>query len=274
MKISAGLFLTDILPHKRKLFNKIVKNRVFGKHSLDHVFSTLKKSGVDGIEIFLPSYAKFTDADLLEIKNLVEGHGMQVFSVHQVLRFLTKTRIGEITRLFHLADVVGAKVIVLHISLAGKQIFDDEYVGLLHSLQRKYGIKVGFENREKIIGSVGKGHTWHEDEFPRVLRKTDFNITLDTTHLAQAGGDIIDFFKKHKDRIINIHLSDYKYHYLNSSLRPFRYKHLPIGKGELPMTEFLATLRKERYDGLVTMEMHTDLTGMCESAQIISGMKL
>lgn len=270
MKISAGLFLTDILPHRRKLFNKIVKNKVFGTKSPAHVFSSLKKSGVDGIEIFLPSFMKFTDDDLLEIKKIVEAHDVQIFSVHQSLRFLTKTRIAEITRLFEMAHMLSAKVIVLHISLAGKQIFDDEYIATLHSLEKKYGIKIGFENRERIVGSFRKHHSWHGDEFAKLMKKTGFHITLDTTHLAQAGGDIIEFFKQNKDRIVNIHLSDYKHHYLNSTLRPFRYKHLPIGKGDLPMDEFLQVLRKEKYNGLVTMEMHTDLEGMSESARVIS----
>lgn len=273
MKISAGLFLTDILPHRRKLFNKIVKNKIFGTQSPAHVFSSLKKSGVDGIEIFLPSYAAFADSDLLEIKKIVEAYDLKVFSVHQSLRFLTKTRIDEITRLFEMADMLSAKVIVLHISLAGKQIFDKEYISALHGLEKKYGIKIGFENRERIVGSFRKHHSWHGGEFSSLMKKVGFNMTLDTTHLAQAGGDIIDFFKENKDSIANIHISDYKYHYLNSTLRPFRYKHLPIGKGDLPMVEFIQTLRKEKYDGLVTMEMHTDLDGMCESAKVITNTK-
>lgn len=265
--------MTDILPHRRNFLGKIVKNRVFGNHPPDHVFQTLKKSGVDGIEIFLPSFAGVTDHDLLAVKKIIEKNKLKIFSVHQSLRFLTKTRVLEITRLFHLASLVSAKVIVLHISLAGKQIFDKEYIECLHSLEKTYGIKIGFENREKIVGTFKKGHTWHGEEFAKVLRNASFHITLDTTHLAQAGGNIVHFFKENKDRIVNIHLSDYRHHYLNSTLRPFRYKHLPIGKGDLPLKKFLEILHKERYDGLVTMEMHTDLDGMCESAKIISDIK-
>jgi sugar phosphate isomerase/epimerase len=269
MKISAGLFLTDILPQKRKLFNKIVKNRVFGNYSSSHVFSSLKKAGVDGVELFLPSYATYTDDDLEQIKMLLEKHNLELLSVHESLRFFTKTKIEEVVRLFHIAKLLSAKVIVLHIALAGKQIFDDDYIACIHELEKKYGIKVGFENREKVVGSFGHGYTWHEEAFANLLKKKNLHITLDTTHLAQAGGDIITFFKKNKESIVNIHLSDYKDHYLNSTLRPLRFKHLPIGKGELPMIEFIKTLYDEKYQGLVTMEMHTDLAGMCASASVI-----
>jgi sugar phosphate isomerase/epimerase len=94
-------------------------------------------------------------------------------------------------------------------------------------------------------------------------------MTLDTTHLGQAGGDIVKFFKKNKGKIVNIHLGDYKHHPLNTTLRPFRYKHLPLGHGQLPIQEFLETLRKEKYQGLITMEIHTNLEGMCQSAKLI-----
>ncbi len=269
MKISVGLFLTDILPHRRRLFNKLVKNKILGKKPHEDAFASMKKAGIEGIELFLPSFAKFTFDDIKEVRETVKEHRMPIFSVHQALRFFSKTRIAEITKLFHIADMLSAKVVVLHLSLAGKQIFDKEYKETLHSLEKKYGIKIGFENREKYAITPGGKHNWHADLFSDIIKENDFHITLDTTHLGAAKGDIIAFFKKNKDRIVNIHLSDYKEHILNGSLRPFRYKHLSLGKGQLPIKAFIKTLQKENYKGLVTMEIHTDLEGICESAQII-----
>ena len=270
MKISVGLFLTDIFPHRRRLFNKLVKNKIMGHVPASQAFDSMKKSGVEGIELFLPSFNKFTLEDIKDVKKIVEDNTMEVLSVHQALRFFSKTRIAEIAKLFHMADMLSAKVIVLHLSLAGKQIFDKEYKDTLHSLEKKYGITIGFENREKYVITPGGKHNWQGDLFSDLIKENDFHITFDTTHLAATKGDIIKFFKKNKDRIINIHLSDYKHHVLNGSLRPFRYKHLPLGKGQLPIKKFLETLREEKYKGLVTMEIHTNLEGICESARLIS----
>ncbi|HZE86833.1 MAG TPA: sugar phosphate isomerase/epimerase [Methylomirabilota bacterium] len=269
MKTSASLFLTDILPHNRKLFHKIVKSKIFDHHPLDEVFSALKKAGLDGIELLLPSYSITTDKILKEVKDVLHEHHMPVLSVHQVLRFFTKTRLAEVERLFEIAQILGAKIIVLHTNSAGKQVFDSEYVDALHSLEKKYAIKIGFENMEKFIGSLHRGHSWHQKKFAELMKKNDFSITFDTTHLAHSGGDIINFFKNNKDRIINIHLSDYKFHILNSNLRPLRYKHLPLGKGELPIGKFLSVLKKEKYNGNVTLEINTDIVGLCQSAGIM-----
>lgn len=268
MKTSTSLFLTDILPHRRKFFNKIIKNKIFTNQTANQVFTSLKQAGVDGIELLLPSFIKATDSDIAEVKKILHNNKMSILSVHQVIRFLTKTHIDEVRDTFRIAEMVGAEVIVLHTSLAGKQIFNKEYVQTVHDLQKKSGIKVGFENTEKFFGSLHVKHNWHRDVFADLMNKNDFFITLDTTHLAHSGGDISEFFKKNKDRIINIHLSDYRHHLLNSNLRPLRYKHLPLGKGELDIEKFSKTLKKENYKGLVTMEIHTDLTGICESVKM------
>ena len=101
------------------------------------------------------------------------------------------------------------------------------------------------------------------------LEDVEEDTKIKSNFLAATKGDIVKFFKKNKERIINIHLSDYREHVLNSSLRPFRYKHLALGKGQLPIKKFLETLREEKYKGLITMEIHTDLEGICESARLI-----
>ncbi len=270
MKTSVSLFLTDILPHKRKFLSKIIKSHMFTSGSPVTELAALKKSGIDGIELFLPLYEKYSVQDILELKHVLSTSELPILSVHQQLRFFTTTKMPEIMQLFEVAEMLSAKVIVLHMSSAGRQVFDKKYIAAIHTLQEKYGIKVGFENREKFIGSLSQPYGWDEDKFSTAMNDSNFYITLDTTHLAHSGGDIVSFFRRNKDRIVNIHISDYKYHLLNSSLRPMRYKHMALGKGQLPIEEFLRTLQEEHYKGLVTMEIHSDLAGICESARIIN----
>lgn len=225
---------------------------------------------MDGVELILPSFQKASDEDIVEVKKLLDECQMPIFSVHQVIRLLTKTRLAEIVELFHVADTLDAKVIVVHMSSAGKQVLNKDYIKLVHSLEKKYGIQVGFENREKFLGSLHRDYGWHEEKFAKLMKDNNFSITLDTTHLAHSGGDIIEFFEKNKDRIINIHLSDYRPHFLNGTLRPLRYKHLPIGKGVLPIKQFLEMVKKDKYQGLITMEIHGNIDALVDSAGIIS----
>ena len=267
MKTSVLLFLTDILPEKRRLFNKVVKNKIFGVLPTEKVFSEMKKSGIEGIEVLLPNFV--TAGDIDDLKKVVKANEMEVFSVHQALRFLTRTRIAEVKRIFEIAKNLNAKVVVLHMNSAGKQLFDNKYITEIHALQEKYGIKAGFENSEKHAGSLMNGSRWDEQKFASLMNKNDFHITLDVCHLGQTGGNIVNFFKKNIDRIVDIHISDYKSHYLNNSLRPMRYKHMLLGKGQLPIIEFIKTVKKANYNGILTLEIETDLKGLLESAEII-----
>ena len=268
MKLSILLFLTDILPLRRRFLNKIVKNKLFNNFTTKDIFNNLNKHKIDGIEVLLPSFVK--NDDLLDVKKVVKNHGLKILSVHQALRFMTKTRINEIQKLFEAAKTLEAKVVVLHMNSAGSQLFDDEYVNEIKRLQKIYEIKIGFENREKYLGSALNGYGWDEVKFSKLIKEKDLYMTYDVCHMGQAGGDIVRFFKNNKDRIVNIHLSDYKKHYLNSSLRPIRFKHLPLGKGNLPIVELIKVIKNEKYSGLLTLETNTDLEELIESANLIT----
>jgi sugar phosphate isomerase/epimerase len=270
MKTSISLLLSDILPHRKRAYHKVVKNKIFKDKKTDEIFTELKKLGLDGFELLLPQYANITNKDILEIEELAKRNKFPVLSVHQALRFLTTTKVKEITRLFEIAHMLGAKVIVLHINSAKKQIFDEKYVQTLHELEKKYAVIVTFENMEKHAQSYFYSHRWHPAKFAKLVANTNFHITFDVQHLAHSGGNILRFYNENGKRIINIHLSDYRFHPFNSSIRPMRYKHMPLGKGELPITAFLNLLIKENYKGLLTLELHSDMKGVEQSMTIIN----
>lgn len=265
MKISAWIYASDLLPNKRTLVEKLGnKGNLFENAKPEEVFDKLKASGVDGIELLLP--ANFSDADFQYLKKLFDKDKVVVNSIHQPLRLITKTDIKEIEMLFSFAKRFNAKLIVLHLQSAKEQIFDKKYLERLHQLQKEYDIKLTFENTQKFRQLFNKKRYWVAEEFAKIVRNAGFSITLDTTHLADAGGDIIDFYNKNKNIISNIQLSDYKAKWPSPGL------HLIPGEGELPMKEFLKVLkndRYDRYDRFITMEIKTDLEGLCRSATFI-----
>jgi sugar phosphate isomerase/epimerase len=270
MKTSISLFLSDILPHRKKLIHKVVKAKIFNNQTTDSVFSHLKGLGLDGFELLLPLYSLPTDEDILEVKYLSKKYAFPVLSVHQSIRLLGVTKIKEIERLFEIAHMLRAKVVVLHMNSAKRQIFDKRYIDALHTLEKKYKIKATFENMEKHIESYFHAHRWHDSKFPELVKEKDFHITFDIVHLAHSGGDILRFFEKNKERIVNVHLSDYRRHVLNASLRPMRFKHMPLGDGELPIEPFISLLQKEKYNGLLTLEVNTDIEGVRRCVSVMN----
>jgi sugar phosphate isomerase/epimerase len=262
MKISAWIFATDLLPNKRSLIEKLGnKGNLFTNAKPKEVFEKLKSSGVEGIELLLP--INFSNTDFQYLKNIFDESGAIVNSVHQPLRLITRTNVKEIEMLFLFAKKFSAKLIVLHLYNAKVQIFNKQYLETLHKLEEDYGIKVTFENTQKFAQIFNKKRYWDGQIFADVVKNAGFSITLDTTHLADAGGDMIAFYKQNKERVINIQVSDYRAKWPRPGL------HLVPGMGDLPMEEFLKVLKDNKYDGFITMEIKTDLEGLCESAKFI-----
>ena len=272
MKLSAWVSVTDLLPEKKVgfgefIFDKFIKQKVFNQHNQKEVLLTLKKSGVNGIELL--STSSVNNNDIQKVQKLLSDLDLTVFSVHQSISTLFNIGINEVEGLFQIANKLKAEVVVLHINVIGNQIFKTDYVRALKDLESKYKIKIGIENSPISPLSLFKPYTWNGDKFSSLIKTGGLNITFDTTHLAQTGKDIIDFYKKNKDSIVNIHLSDYNKSFLNKYLLLSDSTHLPIGKGTSPIKQFLKTLKETHYDGIITMEINGTLTELCTSARFI-----
>ncbi len=254
MKLSLSVNLSDILTEKKSILENIFSwGSIFdnGFHP-GRVFRLVNETNLDGIE--LVASKNMNERDIERVKKILGEHRVSVLSLHQPILTIYKIGLEGIQKLFEAASRLSAKAIVIHIFSLGNKIHDVGFIKLLKSLEEKYGIKIGLENGTKNIIIGLKHHCYREKEFSEIIAKLELGITFDTTHLAQAdSGDIIGFYKKNKERIINIHLSDYKYGWLPHNL--FN-THMALEKGDLPMEEFLKTIKEDRYDGLLTFEIN------------------
>jgi sugar phosphate isomerase/epimerase len=84
----------------------------------------------------------------------------------------------------------------------------------------------------------------------------DTGICFDTGHLmARYSGDesLPEFYKTHKDRIIEIHLQDGFYGVKNGAI--VKDDHIPIGQGQMPVREFMMELVKDKFKRPVVFEL-------------------
>ncbi len=243
------------------------KSKMFRSQPLNKIFHILKNAGVDGLELLVE--IRTSDKNIQEIKEIAEKHKIPVLSIHQSLDSFGNISLNEIERLCHIANVFSAKVIVLHAYALGEKLFNKEFITSLKELQKKHTVSFGVENMPKSYFSFNRPYTWKGKEFSSTVDKTGLSMTFDTTHLAQVGEDICEFYLKNKERIAVIHLSDYKKHWLNSKLLLQNGTHLALGEGELPIVKFIKLLNETNYSGLITMEINSNLEGLCNSARTI-----
>jgi sugar phosphate isomerase/epimerase len=104
-------------------------------------------------------------------------------------------------------------------------------------------------------------------EFTRdIVDEYGTGICFDTGHaLTKQSGDesVLEFYRRHRDRIVEVHLND------GIDIKtPGKYEdHLAIGKGELPVRDFLLELRKDDFKGPLIFELTTE--EILESLQTI-----
>ncbi|MBF8249922.1 MAG: hypothetical protein HW400_523 [Candidatus Levybacteria bacterium] len=274
MKICWLIQVSELISTKKTLIEKLnnffiidAKHKMYQTVPADQILKSLKKSGVEGLELIFPLNS--SEENIQKVKEIVKKHKMLVFSIHQSNESFYKIELSEIEKLCLIANKFSADKITLHVDALQKNIFNSIFVKELKKIQEKYKITFGIENMPKSFITFNRAHTYLGQEFLSAIGKNGLHINLDTTHLAQVNEDICDFYLKNKERIINIHLSDYKKHWLNRKLLLSNDTHLALGKGELPIVKFLKLLKKENYQGLITMEVNSDLQGLCRSAEMI-----
>lgn len=272
MKLSAWVSAGDLIPQKKTLFERLIIGKfvyqsIFYQKNPRDILLLLKKSGVDGIELLITSNTN--DKDLGKISKMIKELNLNIFSIHQPLSTIFNISILEINNLCRIAKKMSAKIVVLHINVIGKQIFDKKYIIKLKELEKDYNIKIGIENSPKSILTFFNRYYYQKEKFIKLINGNNLNITFDVTHLAQVGGNIVSFYQENKNRIVNIHLSDYKKNLKNKILLMGTDTHLPIGKGTLPIKDFLQTLKKNNYNGVITMEINGNLEEISHSARFI-----
>jgi sugar phosphate isomerase/epimerase len=265
MQLAFSINLSSILLSKSSVLENLISFGSFSNYikSPKGILDFLKESNIKGIEIVASSIV--LKRDIEKVKEILEEYNLSVFSVHQPVLKLYRISLAGIDKLLALAAAFSAKVVVLHLFAIGKRLYDPEFVKILKSLEEKYNIKIGLENGIKDIFTSSKTYCFREKEISEIASLTGLNLTLDTTHLAHAGGNIINFYRRNKGKIINIHLSDYKNVFFNRFFPSGL--HLPLGEGELPLEEFLKILKEDNYNGILTLEINSGLKGIKKSVQ-------
>ncbi len=98
-------------------------------------------------------------------------------------------------------------------------------------------------------------------EFPfeitrNLVDEYDTSICFDTGHLLtkySGSESVSEFYGKHKDRIVELHLHDGSYHEIGDTA--IHRDHIPLGQGEMPVREFLLELVKDEFDGPLIFEL-------------------
>lgn len=200
-----------------------------------------QQAGFDGIElVILPQHIFKTR----QIKELAEKHQQPVLSIHQPPWHWPHTTKGMLRRLAKFAQGVGAKNIVVHLTVLRfhlqKNIFS-----FISSLEEQYGLTFSLENSCPSGGEWPPNWAWQEDELRKLVRQYNINLTLDDPKFTLSGYSSTRFFEEQKDKIKNIHI-----HGIHR-----KKIHYPISGSDYNSTPFLKKVKELRYQQTLVLEV-------------------
>jgi sugar phosphate isomerase/epimerase len=113
--------------------------------------------------------------------------------------------------------------------------------GGIHKLEQEAGVAIAVENmpRRTYLG-IPIPLFWFNT--PEKLNRFD-HLTMDTTHVGTWGDDLLEYYRRIREHIRHIHISNF-----NGK------EHRSIDDGHLPLSDLLTKLREDRYNGAVSIE--------------------
>lgn len=232
-------------------------------YPLQTVFRWARAADFEGVELVVNPEAIVRRGET--VRRLAEEQGIEVFSVHPTVVPLPRwwERRGGIEPTIHLAQEVGARLVIMHVPRSETMSEGEGFVFCKRIEKwstRLTGSRLQLAVENKAIrAEVHRRYALSPlDRLRAFADRYDLGLVLDTTHAGTAGEDL--FWARHifNGRLVNVHLSDLGGRFPFASYLPMRRmlgEHRFPGSGDLPLADLLNGLALEGYEGLVTLEI-------------------
>lgn len=245
----AGLPLTVPDP-QRRIPVGLSTSSVFPK-GVEEGFRVAAVTGYDGVEVMVSGSPVSQDAD--KLAELSERYVQPILSLHAPTLFFLQNVYGwgpwpKIERTAALARELGVPTIVAHPPFRWQGRYAHEFVGGVRALEEKYGVEIAVENMYPWRLAVREAMLYYPHWNP--VDQDYRHVTVDLSHAATAGSDVLAMIDRLGPRLRHLHLADGQ----GLSIKD---EHLLPGEGNQPCAESLRRLAKAGWTGSVLVEVDT-----------------
>ncbi|WP_134765534.1 sugar phosphate isomerase/epimerase [Nocardioides sp. 1609] len=229
--------------------------------STAHAFTYAASIGYDAVEVMvgIDALSQQTSAVL----QLADHHGIPVCAVHAPCLLFTQ-RVwgtepwGKLQRSAEMAAAVGAEVVVVHPPFRWQKEYARDFVDGIAALENSTGIRFAVENMYPWRATRKRGAEmylpgWDPSEEPYA------NTTIDLSHAAIAGSDVVEMAGRLGDRLRHVHLTD--------GSGSAKDEHLVPGRGTMGAARFLRHVASAGFEGDVVVEINTRRCGTREERE-------
>jgi sugar phosphate isomerase/epimerase len=221
----------------------------FFQRPLREAFRAISDAGFEAVEVMVTKDPATQEPSALTA--LAEEHGLRVEAIHAPFLLISRRvfgtdPVGKIHRSVHLAEEVGASLVVVHPPYRWQADYRAWLTDRLPAFAERTGVSIAVENMFPLRLRGERGVRMHADqELDRYERFE--HVTLDTSHAAVSGLDVVEAARRLNGQLAHVHLS-------NNAGRGWD-SHLPVDEGVLPLGALLEGLSADGYRGNVSLEL-------------------
>lgn len=222
----------------------------FFRQPLREAFRHIAEAGFERVEVMVTQDPHTQEPHLLT--GLAKEFGLGVEAIHAPFLLITRRVWGaeptrKIYRAVHLAEEVGASLVVIHPPYRWQVRFRRWVEEHLAEFSETTGVTVAVENMFPLRLRGERGVRFHASQDLEDLERVP-HLVLDTSHAAVAGVDIRRAYRRFRKQIRHVHLS-------NNAGKGWD-SHLPVyADGVLPLAEFLGDVARHRFSGNLSLEL-------------------
>jgi sugar phosphate isomerase/epimerase len=222
----------------------------FFRRPVREAFRHAAEAGFESVEVMVTADPYTQEPHLLA--PMAKEFGLRVEAIHAPFLLITRRvwgtePTGKIYRAVHLAEEVGAALVVIHPPYRWQVRFRRWVESNLAEFSARTGVTVAVENMFPIRFRGERGVRFHASQGFEDLEPFPY-LVLDTSHAAVANLDIRQVYKQYRDQIQHVHLSNNAGKGWDSHLCVYE-------EGVLPLAEFLEDLMADGFAGNVSLEL-------------------
>jgi len=230
---------------------------------LDGVLRLAAEAGFEGVELLIAP--EVLGLGPRRVLSMVRQHGLEVGVVHRGLMPIPgwKEHGAGMSRMVEFARAVESPTVVIHPPRRARAIDDpivERFRRLVDGAVKAAGDDVTIAIENLSLKRVEERQSPFSDlSVLRVFAEAHgLGLTLDTSHAATYGHDLLDVYRTFRERLRNVHLSDYRPGpaVVNNRLLTNHFvQHQIPGTGVLPLERLLTAMAADGYSQNVTLEV-------------------
>jgi sugar phosphate isomerase/epimerase len=221
----------------------------FYGYPLREAFRHAREAGFDSVEVMVTADPATQDARALS--ELAEEFGLHIGAIHAPFLLVTRRvwgtdPVGKLYRATQVAEGAGIPLVVAHPPYKWQVRYRRWVDESLAEYSARSGITIGVENMFPLKLRGDRGLRFHaSQDFDDLDRYP--HLVLDTSHLAVAGYDLLEAYRRYRTKVIHFHLS-------NNAGKGWD-SHLPVDQGVLPLDDLLAEVAADGFAGTIALEL-------------------